>query len=202
MKRISVLLTMVLLIAGVLGCVSVPETDAPISYTLNILSTAGGSVTATVDGEETVVGPSETEVISGIPAGTDVGLAAGPGGDHEFVEWLGAPVDGVSSPVTVINMQDDCEITAVFQELPPMPTYELIMAVSPSDSGTATDETNAGPYLTGTMVSIKAVPNMGYGFVSWTAPAGEFDNPGAREAIFTMPGQNVTITANFEQIPL
>jgi hypothetical protein len=99
-------------------------------------------------------------------------------------------------------MQGDCEITAVFQELPPVPTYELTMAVSPLDSGTATDETNAGPYLEGAIVSIKAVANMGHGFVNWTAPLGEFDNSSATETTFTMPGQNVTITANFEEIPL
>ena len=201
MKRVSVFLTIVFLIAGMMGCVSAPDTDAPVSYALSILSTAGGSVTVTVDGEETVIGPGETEIISDIPAGTHVELAASPGEEYEFVEWLGEPIDGVTSPVTTIDMQDDYEITAVFQELPPVLTYELTMAVFPPDSGTATDETNAGPYAEGAAVSIKAVANMGYGFVSWTAQVGAFDDPGAAETTFTVPGQNVTIIANFEALP-
>lgn len=202
MKRVSVFLTMVFLIAGMMGCASAPDTDAPLPYELNISSTAGGSVTVTVDGEETVIGPGEMEIISDIPAGTHVELAASPGEDYEFEEWLGEPIDGVTSPATTIDMQDDYEITAVFQELPPVPTYELTMAVSPPDSGTATDETNAGPYREGAIISIKAVASMGYGFATWTAPAGAFDNASAAETTFAMPGQNVTITANFESVPL
>ena len=202
MGKVSVFLTMVLLVAGMMGCVSAPDTDAPLSYALNTLSTAGGSVTVTVDGEDTVIGPGEVEIISDIPAGTHVEFAASPGEEYKFVKWLGEPIDGVTSPATTIDMQDDCEITAVFQELPPVPTYELTLAVSPLDSGTATDETNAGPYPAGAIISIKAVANMGYGFVDWTAPAGAFDNPSAAETTFTMPGQNVTITANFEAVPL
>jgi len=201
MNRISVFLTMVLLIAGMMGCVSAPDTDAPLSYALNILSTAGGSVSVTVDGEETVIGPGEREIIFDIPAGTDVDLAASSGEDHKFVEWLGEPIDGVTKPATTIDMQDDCEITAVFQELIPVPTYELTMAVSPLDSGTTTDETNIGPYPEGAMIDIKAEANMGYGFVNWTAQVGAFDDPSAAETTFTMPGQNVTITANFEALP-
>jgi hypothetical protein len=202
MKTVGVFLTMLLLIAGMISCASVPDTDEPLSYSLSILSTAGGSVTVQVNGEDSVVGPGGMENISGILAGTDVELAASPGEEYEFVEWLGEPVDGVTSPATTIDMQDDYEITAVFQELTPIRTYELTMAVSPPGGGTATDETNAGPYLAGAMISIKAEANAGYHFVSWTAPAGAFDNPSAAETTFNMPGQAVNITANFEAIPL
>jgi hypothetical protein len=83
-----------------------------------------------------------------------------------------------------------------------MPTYELTLAVSPLDSGTATDETNAGPYPEGAKIDIKAEANMGYRFVNWTAPVGVFDDVNAAETTFTMPGQTVTITANFEAVPL
>jgi len=62
--------------------------------------------------------------------------------------------------------------------------------------------TNESPYAEGTEVSIKAEAAEGYGFVNWTAPAGGFDNASAAETTFTMPAQNVTVTANFEEIPL
>jgi hypothetical protein len=202
MKMVNVFLVIVALVVGAMGCGSAPDTDAPVLYTLNILSTAGGSVTVTVNGEESTVGPGEMKIISDIPAGTEVALAANPGEEYEFVEWLGEPIDGVTNPATTIDMQDDYQITAVFYELTPVPTYELTMAVSPLDSGTATDETNAGPYAAGATVSIKAVANMGYHFVDWTAPVGAFGNATTPETTFIMPGQTVAVTANFEAVPL
>jgi len=74
------------------------------------------------------------------------------------------------------------------------------MAADPEEGGTATDLTNESPYAEGTEVSIKAEAAEGYGFVNWTAPAGGFDNASAEETTFTMPAQNVTVTANFEEV--
>ena len=201
MKRVSIFLIMVALTAGMIGCGSTSDsgTGAPLPYALNISSTAGGSVNVTVDGEETVIGPGETEVIFDIPAGTEVDLVASPNEGYEFVEWVGAPIDDVTNPVTTINMQDNYEITANFELIPP--TYELTMAVSPVGSGTATDETNAGPYEEGALVSIQAAANEGYRFVNWTAPAGVFGNATEEETTFTMPDQALTVTASFELIP-
>jgi uncharacterized repeat protein (TIGR02543 family) len=77
-------------------------------------------------------------------------------------------------------------------------TYALTMAASPMGYGTATDQTGGSPYAAGTPVSIKAVANTGYEFVSWTASAGTFANAAATETTFTMPAQPVTVTANFK----
>ena len=195
-------LIMVALVVGMMACGSALDTATPLVYALDVSSTAGGSVTVTVDEKETVIGPGETETILDIPAGTDVELAASPSEEYGFVEWLGEPIQYVDSLVTTIHMQDDYRIFAVFQELTPVPTYELSMAVSPLNSGTATDETNAGPYQEGVLISIEAVANLGYGFVNWTAPAGVFGNADAAETTFIMPGQTVTVTANFEIVPL
>jgi uncharacterized repeat protein (TIGR02543 family) len=74
--------------------------------------------------------------------------------------------------------------------------YSLTMAVV-GGNGTATDLTNASPYAAGTIASIKAVASVGYHFVNWTAPAGTFGNATATQTTFTMPAQNVTVTANF-----
>jgi uncharacterized repeat protein (TIGR02543 family) len=72
------------------------------------------------------------------------------------------------------------------------------MAVNPTGTGNATDQTNASPYAAGVQVSIKAVPAAGYHFVNWTAPAGSFTNASSTTTTFTMPAQDVTVTANFE----
>jgi hypothetical protein len=75
--------------------------------------------------------------------------------------------------------------------------YDLTMVAVPAGNGTATDLTNAPSYAAGTEVSIKAVAAPGYRFINWTAPVGTFADADAGETTFTMPAQNVTVTANF-----
>ena len=77
--------------------------------------------------------------------------------------------------------------------------YSLTMAVAPAGTGTATDLTSTPPYAEGVAVSIRAVAAEGYRFVNWTAPAGTFADANAAETSFTMPGEDVTVTANFEE---
>ena len=74
--------------------------------------------------------------------------------------------------------------------------YTLTMAVAGGD-GTATDLTSASPYAAGTKVSIKAVPAVDHQFIQWSAPWGWLGNATAAMTTFTMPAQNVTVTANF-----
>jgi len=80
----------------------------------------------------------------------------------------------------------------------PGATHNLTMAVSPAGSGNSTDVTNASPYAVGVQVSIQAVPASGYRFANWTAPAGSFTSASSATTTFTMPDQDVTVTANFE----
>jgi hypothetical protein len=79
--------------------------------------------------------------------------------------------------------------------------HSLIMAVAPSGGGMATDLTNASPYYAGTLVTIKAEANEGYLFAEWEATAGTFANANFAETTFTIPAQNVTVTANFALLP-
>ena len=76
-------------------------------------------------------------------------------------------------------------------------TYSLTMAANPGVGGNATDLTGASPYAAGAVVNIKAVNATGYHFANWTAPAGTFGSATAATTTFTMPAQNVTVTANF-----
>jgi len=75
--------------------------------------------------------------------------------------------------------------------------YNLTMAASPVDGGTATDETRGSPYLAGTRIQIKAAETGDYVFVHWSAPAGTFKSTYDEQTIFTMPAEDVTVTANF-----
>lgn len=75
--------------------------------------------------------------------------------------------------------------------------YDLTVTVAPQGSGNATDLANASPYTKGTAVVIQAIAAAGYQFVNWSAPAGTFTNADAAQTTFTMPAQDVRVTANF-----
>jgi len=111
-KRIGIFLVAVALIAGMMGC----DNDGP--YDLTISSTLGGSVTATFDGEETVIGPGKTQTISDIPAGTAVALVAEPQEDYGFVKWTGnvGTIKDVNAASANITMNATYSITANLAE--------------------------------------------------------------------------------------
>lgn len=90
-----------------------------------------------------------------------------------WLPWLPAPVD---------------------PDPPVVDTYTLTMNVNPPNSGTVT---GAGVYAQGTAVNISATANSGFVFSHWTADAGSFIYANDPVTVFTMPGQNVTVTANF-----
>jgi hypothetical protein len=52
-------------------------------------------------------------------------------------------------------------------------------------------------YNEGEVINLVATPDAGYQFVIWTASAGKFANPNAATTTFTMPSQDVTVTAHF-----
>lgn len=120
-------------------------------------------------------------------------LVPGPGGTVTF------RVAGVLAQESVVwesgELKEDFNLT-----IPALPgaSYNLTMAVNPAGTGNATDLTNASPYAAGVQVSIQAVPASGYRFINWTAPAGSFTNASSVTTTFTMPAQDVTVTANFE----
>lgn len=109
----------------------------------------------------------------------------------------GASVGAVSS-YTFEGVISNHTIHADFKliELPGS-CYVLTLAASPAGGGTATDVTGAACYEEGGIVAIRALATSCYEFVSWTAPAGTLTDPYAAETSFTMPGQHITVTANF-----
>jgi uncharacterized repeat protein (TIGR02543 family) len=178
-KRISIFLILVALMAGMVGCGSV------VQYTLTITSTTGGNVTTPGVGNFTYYN------------GRVVKLVATPGANYSFVNWTGNvdTIANVTAAATNITMSGNYSITANFAQLPAR--YSLSMKVAPAGTGTASDVTNASPYTAGTVVNIRAVAAAGSRFASWTATAGAFGSATAGNTTFTMPAQNVTVTANF-----
>jgi hypothetical protein len=104
---------------------------------------------------------------------------------NETATWLSGELD------------DDFNLTI---DALPTGAYDLTMAVAPEGAGTATDVSNSPPYAEGVEVNIRAVPVAGYGFVEWTAaPETTFADARATQTYFTMPADDVTVTANFGQ---
>jgi uncharacterized repeat protein (TIGR02543 family) len=89
-------------------------------------------------------------------------------------------------------------VTANFALIPPI-QYSLTMAAT--GSGSTSPAVGQHIYSPGTVVAVVATPALGYQFGNWTATAGSFADAGAPTTTFTMPAQNVTVTANFAPIP-
>jgi Leucine-rich repeat (LRR) protein len=131
-------------------------------------------------------------------AGTVVAIVATPAGGYQFVNWTGnvATVANINAASTTVTMNDNYSITANFEVAVP---YTLTMAVT--GSGSTNPAAGQHTYTAGTPVSITATPAGSYYFSYWTAPAGSFTNASSATTTFTMPAQNVTVTAHFEEGP-
>jgi hypothetical protein len=181
--RLGIFLIAVAFVVGMVSCGG-GGGGGGATYSLSMAVSPGGSGTAT-----------DLTNASPYTAGTAVNIKAVANPGYRFVSWS-APAGtfgSATAAMTTFNMPaQNVTVTANF-----VAVYSLAMAVAPGGSGTATDLTNASPYTAGTVVSIQAVAAAGYQFVSWTAPAGIFGNATAATTTFTMPAQNVTVTANF-----
>jgi uncharacterized repeat protein (TIGR02543 family) len=183
MARISIFLIMATLIMGMVGCGGGGGVGV-VKYSLTMAVAPGGSGTAT-----------DLTNASPYTAGTGVNIEATANSGYQFVNWTapaGTFANANAEQTTFTMPTQNVKVTANF-----VPGYKLTMVANPVGGGTATDLTNASPYTPGTGVSIKAAANSGYHFVNWTAPAGTFVDVNAAQTTFTMPAQNVAVTANF-----
>jgi len=141
-------------------------------------------------------GGSAVDPVTGIAYNATVTLPAAPTKAlNTFAEWF--TDDGTFTNPFTAATPVTASITVYAQWT--ADTYTVTMAVSPGGSGTATDATATGPYEASASVNITAVANEGYQFVNWTAPAGAFIEATSSSTFFTMPAQDVTVTANFEE---
>jgi uncharacterized protein (TIGR02145 family) len=78
---------------------------------------------------------------------------------------------------------------------PNMPaTHSLYLDASPAGSGQVG---GMGSFYEGAEITISAYPNEGYQFVNWTGDINLLNNPNSATATLTMPGYDVSLTANF-----
>jgi ribosomal protein L21E len=192
-KRVSIFLITVALIAGMVGCGGAGAGGGRESYTLTIDSTAGGVVTV-----DNVTIPGKA--IFTYDAVTVVSLNATPDSGYQFVKWTGdvGTVDNVHASGTIITVNGNCSIMANF-EVPPPVQYRLAIFSTAGGSVTTPGE-GSFTYDTGTVVNLVATPASGYKFNKWTGDVGTIANVNAASTNITMSG-NYYIAANFRDIP-
>jgi uncharacterized repeat protein (TIGR02543 family) len=108
------------------------------------------------------------------------------------VTGLRMTVAGVSSTTANVGLSE----IQVFGTPASGTQYTLTTGVTPSGAGSITVNPNQSSYLSGTQVTLTAVPNTGYTFSSWSGGASGTVNP----ITVTMTG-NLSITANFTALP-
>jgi hypothetical protein len=124
-------------------------------------------------------------------AGTVVTVTAVPGPGAQFQNWTG-PVANPNSATTTVTMSQNQVVTAVFTQV--QPTFTLTTNVQ--GNGAVTRNPNAASYLSGTVVTLTAVPGPGSQFVNWTGPVA---NANSATTTVTM-SQNQVVTAVFTQV--
>jgi hypothetical protein len=179
--RISILLIMIALIAGMGGCVSYP-----IQYDLTISSTEGGDVTAPGEGTFTY------------DEGRDVDLVGEAEEGYRFVNWTGdvGTIADLTDPTTTITLDNNYSITANFVVVAPA-QYHLVISGTVGGQVTSPGEGVFG-YDGGTIVNLVATPDDGYRFSNWTGDVDDIANVNDATTTLTI-NRDCSITANFEE---
>jgi uncharacterized repeat protein (TIGR02543 family) len=89
------------------------------------------------------------------------------------------------------------ELNLTIHEGPEPPVQYKLTISSTAGGNVTTPGEGMFTYYAVTLVDLLAEAEAGYQFVEWTAPAGTFGDASAAETTFTMPAQNVTVTAHF-----
>lgn len=134
-------------------------------------------------------------------AGAPIGLAANaPEPGYYFDRWTGTNAvavlgSDVTNPTPIFTMPAfDIDWTATFTtNAPPIPLYTL----------TVTGGSGSGSYTNGQIVAIAAaMPSMWHSFQGWTGDTDALDDPSAPETFALIGTSNLTVTANFDDIPV
>ncbi|MBQ6597318.1 MAG: leucine-rich repeat domain-containing protein, partial [Lentisphaeria bacterium] len=145
------------------------------------------SVTVTSDG----YGTASADTASGI-YGTEVTLTACPNPGYRFRQWK-VLSGGVSVEGNRFTIRDeDVAIRAIFEPEPEIYTVTL------TDNGLGTASADPASGVTGTEVTLTAVPNAGCRFREWQVLSGGVT---MENSAFRIGSANVEILAVFEQEP-
>ena len=148
----------------------------PVTYTLATAVVGSGTVT-----------PSPNQAT--YPSGSTVTLTATPATGFAFSGWSGDAA-GTTNPLSVV-MNANKAITATFTALP-----QYTLSVTLAGSGTVTPSPNQATYVSGSTVTLTAVPAAGFAFSGWSGDATSTTNP-----LSVSITANTSITATFTALP-
>jgi uncharacterized protein (TIGR02145 family)/uncharacterized repeat protein (TIGR02543 family) len=161
-----------------------PTPPTPVTYTLTISTTGGGTVS-----------PAGTRTY---PADTTVRVTATAASGYEFTGWTGtgAPTPATTNPVTV-TMNASKTLTANFREssTPNPTTYTLTIAAT--SGGTVSPAAGTHTYAADTAVSVTATATNGYEFTEWTGTGAP--TPATTNPVNVKMNADKTLTANFRE---
>ena len=123
-------------------------------------------------------------------AGTVVTVTAVAGVDFEFTGWSG-DLSGNTSPTT-ITMDGNKTVNAAFTEIV---SQQFTLSSNVAGTGSISLNPAGGSYDAGTVVTVTAVPGVGFEFSGWSGDLTGLTNP----TTITMDG-NKTIAATFNEV--
>jgi hypothetical protein len=177
MKRISISLIIVTLIAGMVGC-------GPVQNTLTIASLQGGNV----------IVPGEGNFV--YDEGMKVNLLAVADEGYRFVNWSGNvyTIGNINAASTNVIVNGDYFIMANFEAAAGV-QYSLTITSTAGGSVT-TPGVGTFVYNAGSVVNLAASATSGYRFVNWTGDVGAVTDVNAATTNVVVKG-NYSIAANF-----
>ncbi len=125
--------------------------------------------------------------------GEEISISANPFKGYILEKWT---IDGDSisneNPLQYTVPNQDVEIVGHFKWVG---TYNISLTAYPDYAGNVIDDTNDGPYMPNSVVSISAIANQGYEFKKWTIDGDSIsiDNP----LLFTIQTSDVEIVGHF-----
>ena len=145
------------------------------------------AVTGTADaGSEIIYGKTSQSATQSVTAGSD--------GRFTVSGTLGK---GKNTDILFLSAKDSAGNESAWQMA--MITRQTRYAVTVNGSYDA-QNSGAGSYAAGSVVTVRAGSRSGYTFNGWTSGSNVvFDDPNADETTFTMPEGNVTVTANWSR---
>ena len=123
-------------------------TTATPQYTLTLTATTGGTVAKTPD----LVIYDKNAVVT---------IKATPDTDYEFVKWS----DGNTNATRIITMDQNYVLEAIFAE---KTVVKYTLNLTAGTGGTVTKDPDQANYEEGVVVTIKAVPDVDFEFVTWS----------------------------------
>jgi len=156
------------------------------AFTAYANPSAGGSITGTANGN--------------YAQGAIISVTANVGSGYAFQQWYasGITLTTPTAATQTFNMPANAvTLIAIFQLI--IINYPLSLTINPTLGGTIIG-TAANNYPQGTTITETTSANPGYIFSGWTATGITLINPTSLTQSFLMPGNAVSLTANFTQI--